>query len=164
MSQLGSVKQRRTTRPRDLPYGEEPLAVRWRKRQYRCCEQACPRKAFTESITEIPAGARLTGRLCRQLASQVASGRSVSAVAAQYRVGSPVTHRHCAAHADGLLTEPEPPVVLGIDETRRGKPKWIQDSETGRWGSCIFLRRVRPGSRTSAASTSPSRTRGGGQY
>jgi transposase len=26
-----SVKQRRTTWPRDLPYGEEPLAVRWRK-------------------------------------------------------------------------------------------------------------------------------------
>jgi transposase len=30
-----SVKQYRTTRPRDLPYGEEPLAVRWRKRQFR---------------------------------------------------------------------------------------------------------------------------------
>jgi hypothetical protein len=26
-----------------------------------------------------------------------------------------------------------PPVVLGIDETRRGKPKWIQDTQTGRW-------------------------------
>ena len=61
-----SVKQRRTTRPRDLAYGEEPLAVRWRKRQYRCREQACPRTAFTESIAEIPARARLTGRLCRQ--------------------------------------------------------------------------------------------------
>ena len=36
-----SEKQRRTTRPRDPPYGEEPLAVRWRKRQYRCREQAC---------------------------------------------------------------------------------------------------------------------------
>ena len=24
-----------------------------------------------------------------------------------------------------LLTEPSPPVVLGIDETRRGNPKWI---------------------------------------
>ena len=85
-----SVKQRRTTRPRDLPYGEEPLAVRWRKRQYRCRELACPRKAFTESIAEIPPRARLTGRLCRQLASQVASGRSVSAVAAQYQVSWPV--------------------------------------------------------------------------
>ena len=128
-----SVKQRRTTRPRDLPYGEEPLAVRWRKRQYRCRELACPRKAFTESTAEIPPRARLTGRLCRQLAGQVASGRSVAAVAAQFRVSWPVAHRRYAIYADGLLTEPEPPVVLGIDETRRGTPKWIQDTESGRW-------------------------------
>ncbi len=127
-----SVKQRRTTRPRDLPYGEEPLAVRWRKRQYRCREQACPRKAFTESIAEVPPRARLTGRLCRQLASQVSSGRSVSAVAAQYQVSWPVAHRHYAAHADALLTEPEPPVVLGIDETRRGRPRWVKD-DSGAW-------------------------------
>ncbi len=51
-----SVRQYRTTRPRDLPYGEEPLAVRWHKRQYRCREAACPRRAFTESIAEVPAG------------------------------------------------------------------------------------------------------------
>lgn len=41
-----SVKQYRTTRPRDLPYGEEPLAVRWHKRQYRCREAACPRSGL----------------------------------------------------------------------------------------------------------------------
>jgi transposase len=56
----------------------------------------------------------------------------VSAVAAEYQMSWPVAHRHYAAHADGLLTEPDPPVVLGIDETRRGAPKWIQN-ETGRW-------------------------------
>ena len=128
-----SVKQHRTTRPRDLPYGEEPLAVRWHKRQYRCREQACPRKVFTESITEIPPRARLTGRLCRQAASQIASGRSVSAVAAEYGISWPVAHRQLIAHADAMLTEPDPPVVLGLDETRRGTPKWIQDAETGKW-------------------------------
>jgi len=128
-----SVKQHRTTRPRDLPYGEEPLEVRWRKRQYRCREAACARQAFTESVTEIPARARLTGRLCRQAARQVASGRSVAAVAAELGVSWPVTHRHYVQHADRLLTEPDPPVVLGIDETRRGTPKWIQDAVTGRW-------------------------------
>jgi transposase len=127
-----SVKQYRTTRPRDLPYGEERLAVRWHKRQYRCREEACPRKAFTESIAEVPPRARLTGRLCRKAAAQVAAGRSVSAVAAEYRLSWPVIHRHYAAHADALLTEPGPPVVLGIDETRRGAPKWFQD-EAGRW-------------------------------
>ena len=147
-----SVKQRRTTRPRDLPYGEEPLAVRWRKRQYRCREQACPRKAFTESTAEIPARARLTGRLCRQAARQVASGRSVSAVAAELGVSWPVAHRHYAAHADRLLTEPEPPVVLGIDETRRGRPKWVKDGpparpgrRADRHGGHRMARRPRPG-------------------
>jgi transposase len=128
-----SVKQYRVTRPRDLPYGQEPLAVRWFKRQYRCREEAYPRKAFTESITEIPARARLTGRLCRQLARQVASGQSGPVVAAGYQVSWPVAHRHYAAHADGLLTEPEPSAVLGIDETRRGKPKWVKDTAGGAW-------------------------------
>jgi transposase len=127
-----SVRQYRTTRPRDLPYGEELLEVRWHKRQYRCRERACPRTAFTESVPEIPPRARLTGRLCRQAARQVASGRSVSAVAAEYGISWPMAHRHYIAHADALLTEPEPPAVLGIDETRRGTPKWLQD-ETGRW-------------------------------
>jgi transposase len=87
---LTSVNQYRTTRPRDLPYGEEPLAVRWHMRQYRCREQACPRKAFTESIAELPPRARLTGRLCRKAAAAVASGRSVSAVAAEYQLSWPV--------------------------------------------------------------------------
>jgi transposase len=128
-----SVKQYRMTRPRDLPYGEEPLEVRWHKRQFRCLEQACPRKAFTESIAEIPARARLTGRLCRQAAAQVASGRSVAAVAADYGISWPVAHQHYLRHADAVLTEPDPPAVLGIDETRRGTPKWIRDQETSRW-------------------------------
>jgi transposase len=128
-----SVRQYRTTRPRDLPYGEERLAVVWRKRQYRCREAACPRKAFTESVAEIPPRARLTGRLCRQAARQVASGRSVSSVAAELGMSWPVAHRHYVAHADGLLTEPEPPAVLGMDETRRGTPKWVRDADSGRW-------------------------------
>jgi hypothetical protein len=35
--------------------------------------------------------------------------------------------------AEGLLREPEPTRVLGIDETRRGKPRWEHCTETGRW-------------------------------
>jgi hypothetical protein len=100
--------------------------------QYRCREEACPRKAFTESIAEIAPRARLTGRLCRKAAGEVASGRSVSVVAAEYRVSWPVIHRHYAAHADAVLTGPDPSAVLGIDETRRGAPKRIRD-EACRW-------------------------------
>lgn len=39
------------------------LEVRWRKAQYRCREPRCSRKAFTESIAELPSGTRVTGRL-----------------------------------------------------------------------------------------------------
>lgn len=49
-----SVRQRRTTRPRDLPYGEAPLQVRWHKTQFACREWLCKRRAFTESIAELP--------------------------------------------------------------------------------------------------------------
>ncbi len=50
------VRQRRTTRPRDLPYGEQALVVRWHKVQWVCRERACPRRAFTEPIAEILRG------------------------------------------------------------------------------------------------------------
>ena len=53
--------------------------MRWHKRQWSCREVPCPRKAFTDQISE-----------------------------------HPVT-------------------VLGIDETRRGRPRWVQDELTGRW-------------------------------
>jgi hypothetical protein len=57
------VKGSATTRPRDLPYGERGLEFVERKRRWLCREAACPRKSFTEQIPQLPAGARLTGRL-----------------------------------------------------------------------------------------------------
>jgi len=36
-------------------------------------------------------------------------------------------------HADALLDSPGPVRVLGIDETRRGRPTWTQDPESGKW-------------------------------
>jgi hypothetical protein len=36
-------------------------------------------------------------------------------------------------HADTLMTDPEPVRVLGIDETRRGKPRWAYRDEVRRW-------------------------------
>ena len=132
-SSLDVGRQYRTTRPKDLPYGEAPLAVRWHKAQWRCREPACPRKAFTESIAELPPGARVTGRTRRSAGAAVGSGRSVSSVAGEYPISWPVVHEAFVAHADGLLTEPPPTAVLGIDETRRGRPRWSRDAETGRW-------------------------------
>jgi transposase len=126
------VRQRRTTRPRDLPYGEEPLVVRWHKVQYACAETACERRAFTEQIAQLPAGARVTGRLRRHVADRVADGLSVAAAGAGL-LGWPAAHAAFVAAADAALAEPEPVEVLGIDETRRGRPRWSQDAEGGPW-------------------------------
>jgi transposase len=128
-----SVKQRRTTRPKDLGYGEEPLAVRWYKRQFRCRERGCPRRAFTESIPELPARARVTGRLRRAAAAAVDEHGSVRAAAAGHGISWPVVHGAFVAHADERLVDPAPVAVLGIDETRRGRPRWERDSDSGAW-------------------------------
>jgi len=52
------VRQRRTTCPKDLPYGDTPLVVRWHKRQFACRQRLCKRKAFTENRDDVTAAAR----------------------------------------------------------------------------------------------------------
>jgi len=54
--------------------------------------------------------------------------------AAHYGASWPVVHAAFADHVRVPLAAPLPPVkVLGIDETRRGKPIWAQDPDTKRW-------------------------------
>lgn len=130
-----SVKARVSSRPRDLPHGSAGLSVVWHKRRWRCIESACERRSFTESLPAVPARARLTTRLRTELGSAVAdSGRTVAEVAGHHRVGWSTVHRAFIDHVTPALSAPLPAVtVLGIDETRRGKPKWTQDPDTGRW-------------------------------
>jgi len=73
-----SVRQCRTTRPRDVRYGKEPLVVRWHKVQFACRQPLCAWRAFTGQIAELPAGARLTVRLRRHVARTVGDGAAVS--------------------------------------------------------------------------------------
>src|SRR5450759_2933872 len=120
-------------RPKDLPYGEAPLAVRWHKRQFACRERLCKRKAFTESIAELPpSAARITGRTRRAAGASIGSGRSVRAVCGELPMSWPTAHAAFVDHAERLLVEPAAPQVLGIDETRRGRPRWSQ-KEDGSW-------------------------------
>lgn len=129
-----SVKGRVTTSPGDLPYGETGISVVWHKRRWRCVEPACARGSFTEAIGEVPAGRRTTGRLRRAIATAVGeAARSVAEVADAYGVAWPTAHAAFVEHADALLAEPEPTRVLGIDETRRGKPRWVRGSDTDPW-------------------------------
>jgi len=133
-----SVKELRRTGPRDIPYGNNAIRLVWHKRRWRCRETVCARGSFTEQIGQVPAGARLTGRCRSAIGVKIGDdNRSVSEVAAEHTVSWPTAHRAVIAYADRVLIEPEPlagPVaVLGIDETRRGKPRWHQDPDTGRW-------------------------------
>lgn len=130
-----SVKGNVVTRPVDLPYGPAPLRVEWHKRRWRCREPSCARLSFTESIDEVPPGRRTTGRLRDAIACAVGDAcRSVAETAEAFGVSWPTAHAAVVEAAETVLAEPEPTTVLGIDETRRGRPRWRYDLENTRWG------------------------------
>ncbi|MGH3556655.1 MAG: ISL3 family transposase [Mycobacterium sp.] len=129
-----SVKERVVTTPRDIPYGQDRIVVQWNKTRWRCGEDYCERRSFTEAVTQVPPRARTTTRLRTAIGAAIGeAARSVAEVADAHGVSWPTAHRAFVAHADKHLTEPEPTRVLGIDETRRGKPRWQRCVDTGRW-------------------------------
>jgi hypothetical protein len=87
------VKGKSVTAPKDLPYGQDPIRVRWHKVRWRCGEPACGRGSFTEAIGEIPAGRRSTGRLRAAIGRAVGdAARSVAEVADAFGVSWPTAH------------------------------------------------------------------------
>ena len=130
-----SLRGAAVTTPRDIPYGDRPIRLVWHKRRWRCREAGCPRGSFTESVPAVPARARLTTRLRRECGAGIADRFTcVSAGADYFGVSWPVAHAAYVAHVTDPLAAPLPGVsVLGIDEPRRGKVRWTQDTETGRW-------------------------------
>ena len=115
------------TRPRDLPCGGEFAAVQWCKRRWRCRNVNSVRQTFTEQVGQVPAGMRTTTRLRAALAVAVEDGRDQSEVAAAHGVSWPTVQRAVVAHGLVELVEPEPVAVLGMDETRFGRPRWLPD-------------------------------------
>ena len=115
------------TRPRDLPCGGGFAVVLWRKRRWRCRNVDCDRQTFTEQVAQVPAGMRTTTRLRAALAAAVEDGRDQSEVAAAHRVSWPTVQRAVVVHGAVELVEPEPTTVLGMDETRFGRPRWLPD-------------------------------------
>jgi len=95
----------------------------------------CPRASFTESLPAVRARSRLTTRFRAELGSAVAEQqRCVSEAAAHYGASWPIVHNAFVEHVRIPLAAPLPQVlVLGIDETRRGKPMWAQNLHTQRW-------------------------------
>ncbi|SCL36562.1 Transposase [Micromonospora rhizosphaerae] len=131
------VKEWTTTRPRDLPVAGRAPRLRWRKPRWRCDNRDCERGSFTEQVSEVPARARLTRRLRRSAGTAVAdAGRTVVQSARDHQVSWPVVSAAFRAHAAEVLpAEPGPVKVLGIDEVRRGKPRWVFDEQDGPWST-----------------------------
>jgi transposase len=129
------MKQWTTTRPRGLSVGGRPVRLLWRKRRWYCPTPGCPRKSFTEQVVQVPARARLTTRLREGVGAAVAdAGRTIVQAARDHGVSWPVVADAFTAHAVRVLpAEPEPVTVLGIDEVRRGKPRWVWDEQAGSW-------------------------------
>ena len=129
-----SVKERTVTSPRDIRYGDDPIVLRWNKTRYRCRNDTCRRVSFTEAIGQVPPRRRTTTRLRHQIGCSIGDpARSVIEVADGAGVSWPTAHAAFVAHAEAVLGDPAPVAVLGIDETRRGKPRWSRDPASGRW-------------------------------
>ncbi|MEU5538565.1 ISL3 family transposase [Streptomyces sp. NPDC020362] len=129
------VKGPAVTRPGDIPYGERELELFWHKHRWWCRESTCPTKSFTESITQIPAGARITARLREAAGRRVRdAGSTVIEAAHDLHLSWPTMTSAFRASAREVVEAPLPEVkVLDIDETRRGKTKWEQDPGSGKW-------------------------------
>ena len=132
-------KGRRVTRPRDLSVGGRRPRLVWAKRRWRCDELACRRRSFTESVPPVPPRKRLTTRLRAAAGAAVADqGRTVVQAARDYALSWSVVAAAFTSHARAVLpAQPEPVQALGIDEIRRGRPRWIPDEATGIWQTAV---------------------------
>jgi hypothetical protein len=72
---------------------------------------------------------RTTTRLRTALAVAVENGRDQAEVAAAHGVSWPTVQRAVVVHGAVELVEPAPVTVLGMDETRFGRPRWLPDGE-----------------------------------
>jgi transposase len=143
----GRVHEYVLTRPRDLRRGLDEVSVCWLKRRWKCGNGGCGRKTFTESLPTVPPRCRLTARLRQLAGAEVAErGCTVAEAARWQHVSWPVAHQAFAGQADRVLARPMGLVAhLGIDEHRRGRPRWRIDADTGeyvlladRWHTCFF--------------------------
>jgi len=139
-----SVKGRAVTTPKDLLYGPDAVKVLWHKRRWRCRTAQCPVRTFTDQVPAVPPGARTTMRLRAAVAEAVGENRSVAEVARSHRLSWPTVQRAFTRLCAAVLGEPPPTTMLGIDETRFGRPRWRRGED----GDGCWSTRGRPASST----------------
>jgi transposase len=128
----GLIKDRPTSRIKDLPHGVVPLRVWVRKRRFVCAEGACGRRSFTETSGQLPARSRLTTRLRKKISAAVSTtNRAMSEVGNDYGVAWWTVHRVLVAAAADVLGQAAPTTTIGIDETRARSVRWQLLAEIG---------------------------------
>lgn len=112
---------RRVVKVRDLPAGDRPVVLVWRKRTWRCPAPECPVKSFSEEVDAIAPRAALTERARAEICRRVGEdGDSVAEVARAFGVS---WHTAWAAVVDhgkprvDHLSRIGAPSALGVDET-----------------------------------------------
>ena len=112
---------RRVVKVRDLPAGDRPVVVVWRKRIWRCPDPDCEVRTWSEETDAIAAKAVLTERAREEICRRVgAEGQSVAQVARSFGVG---WHTAMAAVRDhgrprvDHLSRLRRPTAIGLDET-----------------------------------------------
>jgi transposase len=131
---------------KDVRCGGRQVRLRVHKRRLECGNRSCPVKTFTEAVPPLPPRCKVTPRLKDQAAADVTDRGVTPGEAARYAgVAWHTAHDAFAGAADAILDAPLAPVAhLGIDEHRRGKPRWRRDPQTGeyelladRWHTCF---------------------------
>ena len=141
------VHQYVTVTPRDVRACGQDTDFFLVKRRMECAGKDCPAGTFTESVPQLPPRCTITRRLLEHAGAEVA-GRGITPAEAARDAGIswPSAHEAFAAKAGEILEEEPAPVAhLGIDEHRRGRPRWRQDTDTGeyvqladRWHVCFY--------------------------
>jgi len=131
----GKVHQYVTTRPRDVRACGQDVDFFLVRRRMACAEEGCPKKTFTESVPQVPPRCTITRRLLRHAGTEVADrGITPAEAARDAGISWPSAHGAFAQAADQVLgDEPAPAAHLGIDEHRRGRPRWRTDDLTGEY-------------------------------
>lgn len=124
----GLIKDRPTSRVKDLPHGSVPLVVFVRKRRFACAEVLCERRSFTETSAQLPPRARVTTRLkVKVCAAVTTTNRAMSEVAKDHGIAWWTVHRILVKAAAEVLGQAAPTTMIGIDETRARSVRWIQE-------------------------------------
>lgn len=127
------VHQYVTVTPRDVRACGQDTDLCLVKRRMKCAGKDCPAQTFTEPVPQLPRRCTITRRLLEHAGAEVADrGITPAEAARDAGISWPSAHAAFKAKAGQILEEEAAPVThLGIDEHRRGRPRWRKDTGTG---------------------------------